>query len=1406
MASTRPKRKAASNKNYTDLVNDAIFKEIALMRPEKPAPKKTPSSTPSKTVSPSPPVHSLPQNGVPKVPYNWQPPLLPQDFFSNKLDLEGAYVDTTAQTLYCPSHQSARPLSLGDSLVEKLQKLISSAYKPAPALPVPGKKRTNSARERSSAFHLSKGDYIYMISEPPGEPYYIGRIMGFKHKDSSAKATEPVQNAKDFEFLIQWFYRPRDISKHSSDSRLLYASMHSDTCPLVSFRGTVTVKHKLEIDSSAAAMENYVTQPNCFYFDKLFDRYMIKFYDIVKTLTLLPFAENAANDSKNYILALNKRFEFVFMETLRTKPFVNNFGSNQSPHCELCGKWCYLDDSVLCSGCDKHFHMYCLDPPLLKKPSRGFSWTCAKCAKKHELEQRRKKIVMLSHDNRSSNEQELLEVDSNEDLDTFEQPHEQAEKEVPKYEKFAIDFLLSDIDVSVAARRLEEEWCMRYLGVHTRLEDAVDPEDRSPYPRASTNLGAKYQAMNVPECDGHPLVYYDTEKTANGDAKAKKTNGKKTKKPVAVDENIKKLPLPKEFESVPPLEYPPWLQPRPKGYIERGVDDGDGETVLLMWKSRDEDKQDDFQKLDNYIAACEPFARNLDIFPNTPNFMDALLKIYMDNNGDTSKSIDQVSKLTRKSLNEPTFNKEEIKRFEAGVKKYGSELYPTYKEVKTQPCSMVVRFYYLWKKTKRGRQIWGNFPGRKKAKTAAVSEQKVDDYADTDDDSSYETEKIVTKKRLFRCKHCSTYRSLQWFKITGFDGNAKYDDMDVEGVDRDAVTALCFRCAKLWRRYAVYWEDPLEVEKKYPKTTGGYKRKVEAELMFDAQRILAQADKEGGGLCYDSDKSLGVQGSILFMGPPVNGTATIKNTSTLPKNNTKPAAPKPLPRKANEPAVKQEPLETPPPKKKKTSPVENGTKKAEKKEEKIVKLKMEPKGEQTRKRPQTPEVKKETAKKPRKLAPTDTSSVVSAVFNENYRYSLPLLATIGKIDKKLLPALDKDILTDLVHNYKAKQLLDLKLFVLTKPVENKEEKTENKECPVCEEQDSSEWLLSCAACEIKVHGSCAGISGTGKQKTVKHWMCEPCTNGMHPHFSSSYKCCLCSSSETKLLVPIIDSGKWCHLSCALFSHPDTLFRNLQVPSFVSKDILATSTARLLGRVVESVNSVFLENFKDKCGICHTYNGAMMKCDLCEDKKFHINCVQHTEGFRLGFRVAPQTAKKPTTTTFVGDESGKLEPVLICSAHSDVTQFYRLRDSGRRTQTGELKPLVSLYYEDITRTLNPRENGPQQHASNYVSMIEKFARATGYPIQETQKGSHCSQKCLVCSTESSPIWNKTGDSVKCHSCFQTQNTDEPIPEGDILEQELCRPLDGTLLGIPSPADFLPKIALNGLDELVSTGSV
>ncbi|EGW35742.1 uncharacterized protein SPAPADRAFT_147327 [Spathaspora passalidarum NRRL Y-27907] len=1305
MSQPRPKRKATINKSYNDAIESSHDFDLSASSSVSSINSTTTTSTRRRNLKRSSPQTENGNNshGTPTpskhaptksiIPYNWQPPPHSNDAFSHRLDLTDAYIDLDLQTLYCPNQ-------FKDS------------------------EDGNSRKKKSKQiFTLSKGQYIYMISEPPGEPYYIGRIMGFKRKKVDTGNHEAATNgnsvesgivpAQDFAFQIQWFYRPRDISKLTSDSRLLFASMHTDSCPLPSFRGLVTVKHKQDIEdeylesmngkknsrntksaspSSMTSLELYTQEPNCFYFDKLFDRYMIKFYDVLSTNNLLQYA-NTDTKCGNYLQALNKRFEFIFVETQRTKSLINTFSST-SRNCEVCGQWCgSSQDSISCVECENYYHMLCLDPPLLKKPSRGFSWSCAACTKKHEIEYHSKKMLMLSHDNKSSNESQLtheLNALSSVDADNMsvsanvssQEDEEQTRPisttpslstpSLPKYETMAIDFLHKDRNNTIEQRRLKEEWCMRYLGMYARLEDGVDLDDRSPYPRASTRLGSKHQATNIPECDeDHPIVYYDVERTPPKKKPGPPAKNKKNMAKHNVDElELKKLEIPAEYADVDPRDYPSWLQPRPKGYIERGIDDGEGETCTLLWKSSQEDVDDDFVKLDAYVEKCNPIAEGLDLSPNSPNFVDAILLLYMKYNGDSEKAFEEAKKLNKKTLKEPVFTKEEIKKFEAGVKLFGSELHPVYK--------------------------------------------------------------------------------------------------------KNQIVALCYRCARLWRRYAVVWEDPLEIQRKTSKSTG-WKKKVEWELLRDANAIIDHAETNNSSLAYDGFEQ--------------------EETTVQAAKVEKPKSESPKKKRSFSPAVA------------------NANNKVKRQAKAVVKVKTEEIApiipENKRKLPEAV-IKPEDIKKQKKqLSLAD--SIFNPVFNPSYK-----LPPIDFKDKKSHPTLTHELIQEIVQDFRKKQLVDLTSLLhnlqipsfasIVPPFE-----PQDRKCCVCREHDTLKSslleMLICSSCGVNVHSSCAGVSiPENVPRPVREWLCDRCINDLRPVHSTVYSCALCLANESNYELSLMgspyvrpdylkstDTGKWCHLLCAVFNHDLVSFRQVAAPQVKagsdSKSVVEGVNSLIS---VENISRVYLENHKTQCGICNTRNGSMIKCDLCPDEvKYHITCAQDSPNFKLGFKLASKSLSERDVQLVTAEgKVGKLQPILICPRHDQSkSTILNMRTLGRRVHgKDELKPLMQMFLEDIVRVNSNRQYGPNSRSLNYITNFQMYHNHEFKDSHEVADDLH--HTCVDCKTMTSPIWWPTEGNVKCQSCHH--KTEVAQEEGPRLVEVLSRPLNGENYGIVDQYDKVSVI--------------
>jgi BAH domain len=187
-------------------------------------------------------------------------------------------------------------------------------------------------------------DHIYLISEPPGEPYYIARVMEFIYMDPHSTQPEhtdyPVSNTtgrKVKAVRVNWLYRPRDIShKHHSDTRCLYATMHSDVNPISAVRAVCTVRHRSEIPNRE--FEAYKRADNQFWFSRLHDRYIQRNYDVVPTSEITNVPDRVGE-------VLREKWKFVVVESTAKKELC------QEPRrCAKCTEWCrrYCPLSRLC--------------------------------------------------------------------------------------------------------------------------------------------------------------------------------------------------------------------------------------------------------------------------------------------------------------------------------------------------------------------------------------------------------------------------------------------------------------------------------------------------------------------------------------------------------------------------------------------------------------------------------------------------------------------------------------------------------------------------------------------------------------------------------------------------------------------------------------------------------------------------------------------------------------------------------------------------------------------------------------------------------------------------------------------------------------------------------------------------
>ncbi|KZF25948.1 hypothetical protein L228DRAFT_271943 [Xylona heveae TC161] len=664
-------------------------------------------------------------------------------------------------------------------------------------------------------------DHVYLVCEPPGEPYYLARIMEFLHVDNNP--SRPVEAIR-----VNWFYRPRDIQRKITDTRLVFASMHSDISPVTSLRGKCQIRHKNEVED----FEEYRKQRDSFWFEKMYDRYIQRHYEVIPVNQVI-------NVPAKVKKVLQERWKFVIVEIGRGKELTSAVKL-----CKRCGAYCASNNSVECAVCHNTYHMNCVRPPLQKKPSRGFGWSCGPCSRAQErkLEARNTPIIGSINEHE---EEEIFEEEEDEGPGLAGETG----TSTPSLEDSQDLTLHPATADQIAQTKL---WPYRYLGVHCHVEDALDYDDRI-YPRASSRLGPRHQA-NVIAWPGRPIEFVKP-----AEIRRKYGRGNTTKKDPKLPKDVAAA---LEADKAAREKRPKWVLDEPPGYVPRGEDrpNGDPEnTAQLLFKLPDEDDMEANQtyirgddemaidmkpeereeRVDSYMQKAKRLAKEVGVKEYNTNFLDKALQLFYENRFSEGPALEKLKLVNRKKdLKEPELNREELKRFEEAVLKYGSEHRNLREHVRTVKHPDIVRFYYTWKKTERGKQVWGSYEGRK-AKTGvkrgeAHPAKLVDELADDHDDSAFDKDKAAGHKCGFECKFCGTRKSRQWRRAPGVAPGTKVPlDPNQKGKDKGPylALALCLRCAGLWRRYGIQWENIDEVAKKVAQGGGkAWKRRIDEEL------------------------------------------------------------------------------------------------------------------------------------------------------------------------------------------------------------------------------------------------------------------------------------------------------------------------------------------------------------------------------------------------------------------------------------------------------------------------------------------------------------------------------------------------------------------------------------------------
>ncbi|CAG7847903.1 Lid2 complex component snt2 Short=Lid2C component snt2 [Serendipita indica DSM 11827] len=307
-------------------------------------------------------------------------------------------------------------------------------------------------------------DYVYAAAaweRRDPVPYSIGRIIEFIPPEDPANAPMVRSNGRPKEIGLRvrmaWFYRPQDVQdKGVGDHRLLLAALFSEIVPFSNVRGKCIVRHKDKIADLAA----YKKKDDRFYFHQLFDPFTKDQYEVIPSTDI----HNLPSHIKEVLVS---RYEFVVCEREAVPDLQDNLRL-----CETCGDWCPGPESVMCELCKKHYHMECVNPPLLAKPSRGYGWSCASCNNK-----------------RDSNEVDVgtSKIRQTRDLALALAKARAKSKPSPKSEE--------------EPEKFWKGWNFRYFGQYTVAEDTLDPDDMI-YVRAPTRIGPKFQVVPPPLPEG----------------------------------------------------------------------------------------------------------------------------------------------------------------------------------------------------------------------------------------------------------------------------------------------------------------------------------------------------------------------------------------------------------------------------------------------------------------------------------------------------------------------------------------------------------------------------------------------------------------------------------------------------------------------------------------------------------------------------------------------------------------------------------------------------------------------------------------------------------------------------------------------------------------------------------------
>ncbi|TKY88229.1 hypothetical protein EX895_002939 [Sporisorium graminicola] len=689
-------------------------------------------------------------------------------------------------------------------------------------------------------------DHIYLSpawAPGAGEPYMIARVMEFVTAASSRSGAAALASSSGtLQVRANVFLRMRDISLRSTnDPRLLVATMHSDVFSLENVRGICEVRHRDLIGNGTAPdVTQWKKKEDHFYYHQLYDRYIHRFYDVIPT-------EKVQNAPPEVLTTLRTRYSFVVAEA----GMINDL-TDALRGCAVCHRWASGPESVRCDTCKKFFHMKCLNPPLLSKPAKGYSWTCAPCSRRHEQDveltlQTGGQLMSASPSTNgsgssTSNPQARHQITIAANNRGRGAPRGRGRQSLPRRGTTGRGDEIASAshtpDGSPAPEKTSDDlrgtrcfnrWPYRYFGQHTNAMDVLDPHD-SVYPIATTRLGPKYQA-SLPtweeqkeaglgvHCRTKEKAKEDETAAATGDDAAAGSTAASTSHSGAATSNSHKKkgrPFKRKRDAVERSDTPttgsstpaaaPIPLPSDPPEFERGGDES-VEPIFLPSVSKTE------QVLKAYLQAVQAHFKTVP--PYHVDLLNRSLATFTEKEGDPVQALMSMSASTNKQLRIDHWTSKEAKQFESGIAQVNSDMKQLKKFIPTKKVSDIVRYFVIWKMARIKADLEASrpqpLPQPQQVKPTSTSSKrdKANGAART---ASTVTTSAAPKPTTSRavspslsvygddapsgpsttCAMCSTTSSRIWYK----------------GPASLANRVLCVSCGIHWRKYAAETFNP----------------------------------------------------------------------------------------------------------------------------------------------------------------------------------------------------------------------------------------------------------------------------------------------------------------------------------------------------------------------------------------------------------------------------------------------------------------------------------------------------------------------------------------------------------------------------------------------------------------------